>query len=253
MPKTEVKQAAPTFELGVIPDQKKADALTKSILVHDFAIKDEDSYVASWAIVQRHDEAIKLLSEGDESRKIVGFDGFVSGLHKMWKSAIQLRGQFLNPIVESKSRWLNRRQEWRDKVAAANKKKADEEAAAKQKEQQKLLEKDAKKLDRQGEPEAASVLREQAKTLPAPVLPPPAEPVRQAGQVLTKFWNFTVEDYSKVPEAFRLLDPAKETQRKIIDSNLDALISKIGDKAAQIVGPAVKIFQDERESSRSTK
>lgn len=245
-------QQTPTFELGVIPDQKKADALTKNLLKEDFEIKDETTNTASWAVIQRIDSTVKLLCEGDPTKKIVGFDAFVNGLDKMHKAAVALRRQFVGPLLARKQFWLDRRTAYRKKIEAENSAKAEKEAAAWRVQQAKALEKDAKKLEKRGEDEAAEVLRSQAATLPTPAIAP-APVTRQAGSVITKFWDFTVDDYSKVPEAFRMLDPAKETQRKIIDSNLDALISKLGDKAQNLVGPAVKIFQSERESSRGPK
>lgn len=235
----------PNFELGTIPDQKKADELTKELLEHDFEITDDDMYIASWPIVQKHDEVLELLTKGKQG--FIGFDSFVNGLYKLHKSAVQLRAQFVDPVERSKRKWLERRRIYADKKAA-EKKKADEAAAeALRKQEAAQLEKDAKKFEKRGDVESAAVLREQAKTMPAPTIPWSRPLPKQEGEVETPRWEFAVDDFEKVPDAYKLLDHTKKGERELIESKIRAIVSKLGDKMAI---PGVRVWSSKSVSSR---
>lgn len=220
------------FVLPSIPDQRAAGALTKPLLqtASAYVIKSEDHYIASWPIIERHDVAIKKIGEM--------FDPFVAGLHALHKMAIGLRDQFLQPVVDSKNALLKQRKEWREAKERENKRLADAAAEALRKTQAKQLVSDAKKLEKTGDTEAATVLREQAATLPVPVIPvaPPAP--KQEGSVITKRWKFTIDNPDLVPREYCVPDP--KTIRKVVDG--------LGDKANI---PGVTVTQDTSESSRA--
>jgi len=231
------------FAITAQPDSSAAEKLSKPILGQKFEIVDDDTLIAAGSVVRRHDEVIKKLTEGD-GEKFLGFDGFVNGLYKMHKSAVQLRNQFVQPLVDSKTAWLRRIQTFTAKRDAEAAKRRELAAEALRKEEAKALEKD----DRQGEPEAAAVLREQAATLPVPTLPVERATPKLTGSVETPTWKFSVADYSKVPIAYRTLDPTKKTEREIIDSKIRAVVNKLGN-TLPIEG--VEVWNEKQLSFRS--
>jgi predicted RNA-binding protein with RPS1 domain len=221
----------PSFALPAIPDQREATALVKK-LQDPIDIKTEDEYLASWAIVQRHDEVIVKISEM--------FDPFVDGLHKLHKMAVSLRAGFLDPVVHSKKMWLSRRLTYSQVKEAAEKRLRDAAADALRKQQMKDLEKDAKKLEKQGETEAAAVVREQAATLPTPQLPiMPAVP-KQAGSVTRTTWKFEIDNADEIPREF--CDPNPTKIRKVVEA--------LGDKCKI---PGVRVWQETSEHSRAVR
>lgn len=236
---------APTFEISAIPDQKKADELTKELLAHDFEITDDDMYIASWPIVQKHDAVIAKLTKGEPG--FVGFDGFVNGLHQLHKSAVQLREQFVGPLTRSKKRWLDRREAYNAKKTAEKKRADDAAAEILRKEAAKQLEKDARKFEKSGDVESAAVMREQAKTMPAPSIPWSRPLEKQAGEVEKSGWEFAVDDFEQVPDAYKLLDHTKKGERELIESKIRAVTSKLGDKIAI---PGVRVWSSKSTSSR---
>ena len=242
----------PKFELSTIPDQQAADGLVKELLKHDFEITDDDEQIAAWAIVQKHDAVIKKLTEGepaaDGKPAFIGFDGFVSTLHNLHKSAVALRAQFVGPLEQSRKKWLARYQAYKDAREAEERRKNEQLAEAQRKADAKKLEQDAKKFEKRGELESATVLREQAKTMPAPTLPFSRPVAKQAGEVERGAWVFEVQDYAKVPDEFKLLDHTKKGERDLIDSKVRAVVSKLGDKL-KIEG--VRVWYEKSTSSRS--
>lgn len=236
---------AKDFDPPVVPDQVQADTIVKNLLAHDFEITDDDMYLASWPIVQRHDAVLAKLTVGEPG--FVGFDGFVNGLHKLHKSAVQLRAQFVDPIVRSKQKWLDRRRAYSNKKEEEARKANEAAAEILRKEQAKQLERDAKKIEKQGNVEAAAVLREQAKTMPTPTLAFTRPLEKQKGEVETPRWEFEVENFEQVPDAYRLLDHTKKGERELIESKLRAVISKLGN-AIQI--PGVRVWSTTSVSSR---
>lgn len=233
------------FETPAVPDQKKADALIKSLqlatatdgsTIPIVVIRDEDDLLASAAIVTRHDEVLKALCEGDPERGIIGFDPFVSTLHNAHKMACQLRSQFINPILASKQAYLRGRMLFTEAKEAAQKKIDDAAAEAIQKAQAKELVKDAKKLEKRGDSESAAVLREQAANVPLPSLPPRA-PMKQAGFVVTGRWKYEIENADDVPREY--CEPSA--------SALNKVVTALGNK---IKIPGVRIWYEKSESSR---
>jgi hypothetical protein len=220
---------ATQFRLPALPDEKSTTALVKNLQA-PIEIKDEDTFVASWSIVQRHDQVIAKISET--------FDPFVDGMHKMHKMAVALRAQFLNPVLESKRLWLERRGFYTRAKEAADKKIRDDAADALRKQQEKDLLKDAKKLEKQGETEAAAVVREQAANLPTPQLPVvPAVP-KQAGSVTVTRWKYEIVNPDEVPREF--CDPTPGRIRKVVDA--------LGDKCKI---PGIRVWKDVQEHSRA--
>jgi hypothetical protein len=236
-----------TFAMTTQPDPRAAEQLSKPILGQKFEIVDDDTLIAAGSVVRRHDEVIKKLTEGD-GEKFLGFDGFVNGLYKMHKASVQLRAQFVQPLLDSKTAWLKRIQAFTTKREAEAARTRELAAETLRKEEAKALEKDAKKLQRQGEAEAAAVLREQAATLPVPTLPVERATPRLPGSVETPVWKFSVADYSKVPMAYRTLDPMKKTEREIIDSKIRAVVAKLGN-TLPIEG--VEVWNENKLSFRS--
>jgi len=224
----------PKFEVPKIPDTKQADQLSKSLLGQsvNLKIKDEDTFIASWALVERHDAAIAKVEEM--------FNPFVSGLHSLHKMAVELRDQFLTPLRQSKKILLDRRQVYRQEQDLIAKKKADEEAERLRKAQAKDLEKEAKQLERKGDIETAAVLREQASIMPAPVVPIVSAVPKLAGSVVKTSWKFSVENEALVPAEYRIVDEKK----------IRAVVNALGDKANI---PGVKIWSETAEHSRAVR
>jgi hypothetical protein len=235
----------PTFEIAKVPDQAAAAELTNKLIEHDFDITDDDMQIAAWAIVQRHDETIEKLTLGKDG--FVGFNPLIASLHNSHKMAIQLRDQFLVPLVASRDKWLKRYQAYKDKREAEERKRLEVAADLQRKADAKKLEQDAKKLEKRGDVESATVLREQAATLPAPTLPFSRPIAKQAGEVDRGGWCFEVQDYAKVPDTFKLLDHTKKGECDLIDSKIRAVVSKLGDKL-KIEG--VRVWYEKSTSSR---
>jgi hypothetical protein len=224
----------PQFALPTIPNQKEASTLVRSTMneAAGLAIKDEDGFIASWALVDRHDQAIKKIEEM--------FNPFVDGLHKLHKMAIGLRDQFLIPVKQSKNAILGARQTYRIEQERLKKIEADKQAEILRKAQAKEMEKEAKKLEKTGDVEAAQVVREQAAVMPAPVVPiAPATP-KQEGSVVKKTWKFAVDNEALVPIEYRTIDESKI--RKVVNA--------LGDKAGI---PGVHIWQETSEHSRAVR
>src|SRR5271167_1568291 len=101
------QNAAPQFSLPTIPNQVEASKLVRHTMneAAGLTIKDEDAFIASWALIDRHDQAIKKIEEM--------FNPFVEGLHKLHKMALGLRDQFLIPVKQSKNVILSARQTYR--------------------------------------------------------------------------------------------------------------------------------------------
>jgi hypothetical protein len=232
------------FKLPAVPNQKEATKLAVPLIdnARELKITDEDGYLASWALIERHDAAIKKIREM--------FDPFVDALHKLHKMAVGLRSQFLDPVLASKNALLGKRGIYRQEQERIAQKKRDADAEILRKAQQKDLQKEAKQLEKVGNVEAAAVVREQAAALPAPVMPVVPAVQKQAGSVEKEVWKFAVDDYALVPDAFRLLDPTKKTERELIDSKINAVVSKLGDKMP-IAG--VRIWPVKVEHSRAVR
>jgi hypothetical protein len=226
------KEAIVEWKIPAVPDQKALIKRSAPLLEQSkgFQVKSEEHFLASWALIQRHDEAIKVIE--------ATFDPFISGLHKLHKMAIAMRDQFLNPIEASRTTLLGKRKIFRAEQEAI-KRQADAEAAkALQKAQQKELELQAKAAERQGDKQAAEVLREQKATVPLPFMDPrPAVP-KQEGSVIRKRWLFEVVDPAAVERAYCSPD------NKLIRPVVEAL-----GPACNISG--LRIWEDESEYSRS--
>jgi hypothetical protein len=222
------------FVIPAAPDQKQAAALVKSLTTQSagYIIKDEDGFVASWALIQRHDEVIARIG--------VMFDPFVEGLHKLHKMAIGLRNQFLLPVSESKDKLFNERRKYRTEQEAKARKEAEEQAEILRKAQAKELEKEARKLEKTGDFAAAQVVREEAKTMPAPVVPVAAAVPKQEGAILKKTWKFAVENPAIVPHEYFTLDEGK----------IRRVVNALG---AQANIPGVRVWLETAEHSRAAR
>ena len=226
--------STPQFVLPSAPDQKQAAILVKSLTKQSegYIIKDEDGFVASWALIERHDAAISKIGEW--------FNPFVDGLYKLHKMAIALRAQFLDPIVASKKTLLAERMKYHNEQARKKQEEADRAAELLKKQQAKDLEKEAKKLEKSGDVETATVLREQATELPLPVVPvAPAVP-KQEGSVVKKSWKFAITNEALVPIEYRTVDESKV--RKVVNA--------LGDRANI---PGVRVWQETAEHSRAVR
>lgn len=223
---------APKFQLPQLPDARVADKLAKSVTVgYDITIENEDDFRASWPVIQRHDEVIDKLSRM--------FNPFVDGLYKLHKMAVQLRNTFIEPVMESKKRWLTERVRFSNKKEAEAREHRRLESERLQKEQAKNLLADAKKIEKAGDKELAAELRSQAQNVPLPSLPiTPATP-KQAGSVVTKRWCFEIVNPDEVPRD--LCDPTPSRIRKRIESGSKEDI------------PGVVKWQETSESSRAVR
>jgi hypothetical protein len=233
-----VQQTAPKA-----PDTALIEKLTKPLLTQSasFKIGNEEGFIASWALVERHDVALRRIGEM--------FDPFVDGLHKMHKAAIELRGKFLGPVKASKDALMRSRTSFRIEQERLAKIEADKKAEEQRKLEQKELAKEAKKLERAGNTEDAERIRETAAQFPLAAVPARELP-KQAGSVESQPWEFEVENYDLVPIEFRTLDPGKKGERDLIDSKLRAVVSKLG---TAMVIPGVKVWRGRREHSRTVR
>lgn len=222
------------FKLPTIPNQKEASKLAVPVIdnANALKIKDDDSFIASWALIERHDVALKKVGEM--------FDPFVDALHKLHKMAVAMRAQFLNPIEASKRALFEKRAVYRKEQERLAQEERDRQAEILRKAQAKDLTKEAKREEKAGNTEVATVLREQAATLPAPVIPvAPAVP-KQSGSVVKPVWKFAVENEALVPAEYRVVDESKI--RKVVNA--------LG-SAANI--PGVKVWQETTEHSRAVR
>lgn len=222
------------FKLPAIPNQREAAKLGSSVIdnARSLKIKDDDSFVASWALIERHDTVLKKIHEM--------FDPFVDGLHKLHKMAVSMRNQFLEPIVGSKEMLLHERGVYRREQERKAQEKRDHDAEVLRKQQAKELKQEAKREEKAGNTEAATVLREQAATLPPPVMPVAAAVPKQAGSVVKPVWKFAIENEALVPAEYRVVDESKI--RKVVNA--------LG-SAANI--PGVKVWQETTEHSRAVR
>jgi hypothetical protein len=224
-----VQQTAPKA-----PDTALIEKLTKPLLTQSasFKIQTEEGFIASWALVERHDVALRRIGEM--------FDPFVEGLHKMHKAAIELRGKFLLPVKASKDALMRSRLAYRQEQERLNRIEAERKAAEQRKLEQKELAKEAKKLERAGNTEDAERIRETAANLPTPqVAVAPAVP-QQAGSVVVERWDFTIDDPDLVPREF--CDPSPARIRKVV--------AALGDKMPI---PGVRVFRVRSEHSRTVR
>lgn len=222
------------FKLPSVPNQKEATKLAVPVIdnANTLKIKDDDSFIASWALIERHDVALKKIGEM--------FDPFVDALHKLHKMAVSMRAQFLDPVLASKRALLDKRGAYRREQDRLAQEKRDRDAEILRKQQAKELKQEAKREEKAGNVEAATVLREQAATLPPPVMPvAPAVP-KQAGSVVKPVWKFAVENEALVPIEYRTVDESKI--RKVVNA--------LG-SAANI--PGVKVWQEMTEFSRTAR
>jgi hypothetical protein len=220
------------WKMPDVPNRNSLEKRTAPLLAQskNFEIKSEDHFLASWALVQRHDVALDAIEKT--------FDPFISGLHRLHKMAISMRDLFLKPVLDSKNTLLAKRKMYRG--LQEQKKKEQEEAAAKalQAQQQKELERQAKAAERAGDKQVAEVIREQKAQVPMPFFrSAPAVP-KQEGSVIKKRWLFEIVDPVAVEREYCSPDP--KLIRPIVES----------------LGPACKIsglriWEDEKEFSRS--
>ncbi len=227
-------QTLTEFKFPAVPNSKEASKLAVPVIdqARALTIADEDGYLASWALIERHDAALKKIGEM--------FDPFVNALFGLHKMAITLRAQFINPIMASKTALLGQRAKWRREQEEAAQKQRDRDAEILQKQQAKDLQKEAKREEKRGNVETAAVLREQAATLPPPVIPiAPAVP-KQAGSVVKPSWKFAIDNEAIVPVEYRTVDESKI--RKVVNA--------LG-SAANI--PGVRVWQETSEFSRSVR
>lgn len=228
----EKKQEVVKWQVPQVPDKKAIEKRTGPLLAQtkDYAIKSEDHFVASWALVERHDVAIKSIEQT--------FNPFIQGLHKLHKMALQLRDQFLEPVVESKKGLLGKRQLYRGLQEEA-KRKADA-AAAKilQQQTQRELERQAKAVEKKGDTEAAEVLREHAAAVPLHFFSSTPAVPQQEGSVIRERWIFEIVDPAAVEREYCSPDP------KLIRPVVEALGPN-----CKISG--LKITHETKEHSRS--
>lgn len=218
-----------------IPTQPNQKAIAKRSaplleLAKGYTIKSEDHFIASWAVVLRHDEAIKKINEM--------FDPFVTGLYHLHKMAIKLRDSFLQPLLDSKQALLAKRMLYRGLQEEAKRKQDEAAAKALQKQQARDLERQAKTAERSGDSETAEVLREEKKNLPLPFLnTAPAVP-QQQGSVVRERWLFEIVNPAAVERAY--CSPDNKLIRPVVES--------LG-PACNISG--LRIWKEQKEHSRS--
>lgn len=220
------------FTMPIVPKQKDLIKQGTSLIDRSktLKVKDEDSYIAAWSLVEAHDRAIVKVAEV--------FDPFVSGLHKMHKAAVALRDGFIKPLSESKSRLLAARVSYRNEQERLRKLEDEKKAEALRLQQKKELEREAKKTEKAGDVETAAVLREEAATLPLPMFASAPAVPKTAGSFTRKRWLFEITDPDKVEREY--CEPDESKIRKVVDA--------LGDKAP-ISG--LRIWEEEKEHSRS--
>ena len=228
----EKTKALVEWKIPTVPDRKAIQKRAAPLLEQSkgYEIKSEDHFVASWVVVQRHDQAISKIEEM--------FDPFVAGLYRLHKMAISMRDEFLKPIVDSKNALLAKRKMYRGLQEDA-KRRADA-AAAKILQQQTVreLEKEAKAAERLGDAEAAQLLREHKAQVPLPFFSSTPAVPQQEGSVVRKRWVFEIVDPGAVEREY--CSPDNKLIRPVVES----------------LGPACKIsglriWEEEKEHSRT--
>lgn len=109
-----------------------------------------------------------------------------------------------------------------------------EEAARKERER---LEAQARKAAESGKAEKAEQLEERAAAVVAPVIQ--REPPKVAGVSVRKVWKFEITDPSKINPTFLMPDETKIRKQ----------VLALGADAASIVGPGVRIYQENQYAS----
>lgn len=228
----EAKKEIVLWKLPQIPDEKPVKKNVDTLLARagSFEVKSEDHFLASWLIVQSIDQAM----EGVEAT----FNPFIEALYKLHKMAIRLRDTFLDPLYAQKMRLLTLRKTFREEQEKIKREAEAKLAAGLQKQQQKDLEKQARAAERKGEKDVASLLWDQAESVPLPVLKSEPAVVQQEGSVIRRRWVFRIVNPEKVQRQYCTPDA------KLIRPVVTAL-----GPACAIEG--IEVWEDVSEHSRS--
>ena len=199
--KKKATNGSKTFLLPPVPDQRSLQAEVRPLVVlsGNYQITSEDHFVASTAVIKRIETAMDRVHEK--------YDPFCRGLDGLHKMAVALRQEFLGPLEGAKRFLFAERQSYRERQEAVRKREAEKAAEILQQQQRKELENEAKKMDKRGETETATLFRERARTVPLPQIAPlPAVPETE-GSVLTDRWTFEIVNPDEVQREYCTPDP----------------------------------------------
>lgn len=182
------------YVIPVVPDEKALSAEVRplAILAGNYKVTTEDHFNAAWAVVERIDKAIAWVHET--------FDPFVAQAYALHKMATAKRSELLRPLEDGKAHLCAGRQFYRVEQEAVKRRQAEKAALILQQQQKKELEREAKKMEKQGETETATLFRETAAAVPLPqIAPAPAVPPTEGSVVRTRW----VYDYVNPDEVQR--------------------------------------------------
>jgi hypothetical protein len=194
------------------------------------AISSEDHFLAAGAIIPRLDEATKWIEAVATP--------FVQALDKLHKLGVKFKKAQLEPLETEKQRLFNLRATFRQKQEAAQAERDRIAQRALQQQSKRELLSAAKVAEKSGDHETAQLFREQAITVPAPIInSAPAVP-KQEGMYLVERFVFDIVDPDAVPR--ELCSPDESKIRKVVEA--------LGFKAA--IGGVV-VRREEKEHSRA--
>ena len=230
--KAEKSSAVVRWELPIAPKESLIDKRTLPLLTQSRgirAITSEDHFLAAGAVIPRLDEASKWIDAVATP--------FVQALDKLHKQGVAFKKRLLEPLLGEKDRLLGLRSAWRKKCEAEQAERDRIAARALQQQQKRELLTAAKVAEKSGDRETAELFREQAVSVPAPILSSgPAVP-QQAGMVTREYFTFDYVDRDAVPREY--CEPSDAKIRKVVQS--------LGFKA---VIPGIVVRREEREHSR---
>lgn len=217
-----------------LPDTKDIERQTRSLQekVDSLIIKDDESYMS----------ASELLLQIKAKQKLIEpiLDEPVAIQRRALEGVRAWRDKYLVPIEEMRrrvadmiGRWDLKQREKRRLEAEKAAKEAQERAEAERRKQ--IAE--AKKA---GDKETVQNLKA-SPIVPIVVAPKTPEPPKVAGVTTTYFWDYEIVDENKLDRQY--MTPNEKMIR--------GLVSSLGAKAANVLGPGVRIFERPRTSGRA--
>jgi len=209
-------------KLPAVPNVKEATKLATPIIdqARELKISDDDSYIASWALIERHDAAIAKVGEW--------FDPLyrLASASQNGRRTARSVSRSIARIEESTSRrteTASHRARSRGTKETRRRRRDPSQTASRRSPEG--SEENRKKPATSRRP---TVLREQAATLPAPIMPvAPAMP-KQTGSVEKTRWIADGEGLRSRTIEYKTLDHTKKTERALIDSKIQGVVAKLG-------------------------
>jgi len=161
------------------------------------------------------------------------FDPMVEQTHGAWKTALAQKKQFFEPLDQAEKAIKYRMAAYVDeqeKIRMAEQMRQEAELRKAAAEEAQLR---AAELKAAGDQEAAAEVIQQAQEIQPVVILPKATP-KIEGQSQKKVWKFSITDATKINPQFMIPN----------ESAIGASVRSLGDKAVQVVGAGIKVWQE---------